>query len=58
MVCAGAVCLCGAVWVARRLPVSRNFESTTRTSFGVRLASMWAPLRDPVLIKFWRSAGS
>lgn len=50
MVCAGAVCLLGAGWVWLRLPRSRHFEASS-ASFGLQLASMWRPLRDPVIIK-------
>lgn len=50
LVCAGGVCLLGAGWVWLRLPRSRNFEATP-APFGLRLASMWRPLRDPVIIK-------
>lgn len=47
---AGLLCLVGTAYVAVRLPSSRNFEPAPG-SFGVRLASMWSPLRDPVILK-------
>lgn len=47
----GATCLVGGIWVAMRLPHSRNFVAV-RGSMGKRLAGLRGPLRDPVIIRF------
>ena len=46
----GAMCLVGGVWVAVRLPDSRNFVRTAG-SLRSRMAAMRAPLRDPVILR-------
>jgi YNFM family putative membrane transporter len=45
----GALCLVGGVWVARRLPHSRNFV-VVPGGMRTRLAGLRAPVRDPVLL--------
>jgi MFS transporter, YNFM family, putative membrane transport protein len=51
MAAVGGVCLVGGIWVARRLPSSRNFVATPG-SMRERLAGLRGPLRDPVIIRF------
>jgi len=47
----GGVCLAGGLWVAWRLPSSRNFVPTPG-SFRERMSGLRGPLRDPVIIRF------
>lgn len=44
------VCLVGGVWVAARLPSSRNFVASPG-GLGTRIALIRHPLRDPVVLK-------
>lgn len=46
----GMVCLIGGLWVALRLPSSRNFVAV-RGSMRKRMAGLRGPLRDPVIIR-------
>ena len=46
----GAVCLVGTVFVALRLPHSRNFEPSPGR-FRERMAGLRGPLRDPVVLR-------
>jgi MFS transporter, YNFM family, putative membrane transport protein len=47
---AGLVCVVGSIWVAARLPRSRNFVAAAG-SLGGRLASMRGPVTDRVVVK-------
>ena len=51
MAIVGTVCLIGGLWVAARLPSSRNFVAVPG-SMRKRLAGLRGPLRDPVIIRF------
>jgi YNFM family putative membrane transporter len=51
MAAVGAACLAGGLWVALRLPSSRNFVATPG-SMRERMAGLRGPLRDPVIIRF------
>jgi YNFM family putative membrane transporter len=51
MAAVGGVCLIGGLWVALRLPSSRNFVAAPG-SMRERLAGLRGPLRDPVIIRF------
>jgi YNFM family putative membrane transporter len=51
MAVVGGVCLVGGLWVALRLPSSRNFVAAPGT-LGERMAGLRGPLRDPVIIRF------
>ena len=51
MAAVGGVCLIGGLWVALRLPSSRNFVATPG-SMRERMARLRGPLRDPVIIRF------
>ena len=51
MAAVGGVCLVGGLWVALRLPSSRNFIATPG-SMRERMAGLREPLRDPVIIRF------
>ena len=46
----GVVCLIGGLWVALRLPSSRNFVAV-RGNMRERMAGLRGPLRDPVIIR-------
>jgi YNFM family putative membrane transporter len=46
----GGLCLLGGVWVALRLPSSRNFVPAPG-GLRSRMAAMRGPLRDPVIIR-------
>jgi YNFM family putative membrane transporter len=50
MAAVGAVCFAGGLWVAFRLPSSRNFVATPG-SMRERMAGMRGPLRDPVILR-------
>jgi YNFM family putative membrane transporter len=50
MTCAAVVCLLGALWVALRLPASRNF-AVSPGGMRQRLAEMRVPASDPVIVK-------
>jgi MFS transporter, YNFM family, putative membrane transport protein len=50
MAVVGAVCLVGGLWVAVRLPSSRNFVATPG-SMRERVAGLRGPLRDSVIIR-------
>ena len=51
MAAVGMVCLVGGLWVALRLPSSRNFVATPG-NMRERMAGLRGPLRDPVIIRF------
>jgi len=51
MTVVGGACLLGGVWVAIRLPSSRNFVRTPG-SLRERMAGLRGPLHDPVIIRF------
>jgi YNFM family putative membrane transporter len=51
MAAVGGVCLVGGVWVALRLPSSRNFVATPGT-LRERMVGLKGPLRDPVILRF------
>lgn len=51
MAVVGGVCLVGGLWVALRLPTSRNFVATSG-SMGERLSGLRGPLHDRVIIRF------
>lgn len=50
MAVVGGLCLGGGLWVALRLPSSRNFVATPG-SMRKRLAGLRGPLRDPFMIR-------
>ena len=50
MAVVGGVCLAGGLWVALRLPSSRNFVATPG-NMRQRMAGLRGPLRDPVIIR-------
>lgn len=50
MAAVGGVCLVGGLWVALRLPSSRNFV-VTPGSMRERMVGLRGPLRDPVIIR-------
>ena len=51
MAAVGGVCLVGGLWVALRLPSSRNFVATPG-SMRERMAGLRGPMRDPVIARF------
>jgi YNFM family putative membrane transporter len=51
MAAVGGVCLAGGLWVALRLPTSRNFTAAPGT-MRERMAGLRGPLRDPVILRF------
>ncbi|MBA2699224.1 MAG: MFS transporter [Nocardioidaceae bacterium] len=50
MATVAVVCLVAAIWVAARLPSSRNFVASPG-GLGTRIALIRHPLRDPVVLK-------
>lgn len=50
MAVVGGVCLVGGLWVAMRLPSSRNFV-VTPGSMRERMGGLRGPMRDPVIIR-------
>jgi YNFM family putative membrane transporter len=50
MAAVGGVCLVGGLWVALRLPSSRNFV-VTPGNMRERMVGLRGPLRDPVIIR-------
>ncbi|MHB1172564.1 MAG: MFS transporter [Lacisediminihabitans sp.] len=51
MAVVGGVCFAGGLWVALRLPPSRNFVAAPGR-MRERMAGLRGPLRDPVIIRF------